>query len=187
MAERYSGSAKPSRPATRTIASPTTASGRLRKDSVGHALKSAASRQWGLGKKLLDQYPGRNFKPHPEWGGIPLASRPLTIRGRALIWFPEGKPQTPAENAPGSETFTFVDRSPLPRGPRPSKSGRCAYRGGSIHTRAIMGNALGFIGTTGTLARHVPTDLGPLPQARRELCSRLNENQPVNGPNPGRA
>jgi hypothetical protein len=60
------------------------------------AMKLPGSRQLGLGKRLLEEYPWHRFEPHPEWaswkdGG----SRGFTWGD--WVWFPEGDP---ARDAP---------------------------------------------------------------------------------------
>ena len=65
------------------------------------------SRQVGLGKKLLEQYPWQNFQPHPQWAAFAGKSS-LDLKNCNWIWYPEGDP---AQNAPAEKRFfrrTFV-------------------------------------------------------------------------------
>ena len=75
------------------------------------AMRLPGSRQVGLGKKLLLQYPWQQFRPHPEWVAF-AREAPLNLEGCRWIWFPEGEP---ARDAPVAKRYcrrTFV----LPEG-----------------------------------------------------------------------
>jgi hypothetical protein len=65
------------------------------------AMALPGSRQLGLGKKLLEQFPWQRFQPHPEWvasSGEP----PLSLDESQWIWFPEGNP---AQDAPAAKRY----------------------------------------------------------------------------------
>ncbi|MEO6435323.1 MAG: DUF4038 domain-containing protein, partial [Tepidisphaeraceae bacterium] len=63
------------------------------------------------GKKLFEQYPWQDFRPHPEWATFAGKSS-LNLEGSQWIWFPEDKP---AENAPVGKRF-FRRAFVLPEG-----------------------------------------------------------------------
>jgi hypothetical protein len=65
------------------------------------AMNLPGSRQVGFGKKLLEQYPWQEFKPHPEWVAF-SAEASLSLRGAQWIWFPEGNP---AQDAPVGKSY----------------------------------------------------------------------------------
>jgi hypothetical protein len=77
------------------------------KISWDEAMNLGGSRQVGLGKKLLEQFPWQNFQPHPEWATFSGKSS-LSLEGCQWIWYPEGNP---AQDAPVGKRFfrrTFV-------------------------------------------------------------------------------
>ena len=81
------------------------------KISWDEAMRLPGSRQLGLGKRLLEQYPWQQFRPHPEWAAFARESA-LGFEGCRWVWFPEGNP---AQDAPVARRFfrrTFV----LPEG-----------------------------------------------------------------------
>ncbi len=87
-----------------TAGSPPTGYGVI---SWDEAMNLPGSRQVGLGKKLLEQYPWQDFKPHPEWASFASESR-VSLDGCSWIWFPEGDP---AKDAPAAKRYfrrTFV-------------------------------------------------------------------------------
>ncbi|MDB6125258.1 MAG: alpha-L-rhamnosidase family protein [Pedosphaera sp.] len=65
------------------------------------AMNLGGSRQVGLGKKLLEQYPWQNFQSHPEWATFSGKSS-LSLEGSQWIWYPEGNP---AQDAPVGKRF----------------------------------------------------------------------------------
>ena len=75
------------------------------------AMNLPGSRQVGLGKRLLEQYPWQQFPPHPEWAAF-AGERPLGLEGCQWIWFPEGNP---AKDAPAEKRF-FRRTFALPEG-----------------------------------------------------------------------
>jgi hypothetical protein len=71
------------------------------------AMHLPGSRQVGLAKSFLEQFPWQRFEPHPEWAAF-LAEPQVGLEGCPWIWFPEGNP---AQNAPAAKRFfrrTFV-------------------------------------------------------------------------------
>lgn len=71
------------------------------------AMRLPGSRQVGLGKRLFEQYPWPQFKPHPEWAEF-SAGAELGFEGCHWLWYPEGEP---ARDAPTEKRFfqkTFV-------------------------------------------------------------------------------
>ncbi len=71
------------------------------------AMNLPGSRQVGLGKQLLEQYPWPQFRPHPEWAAF-VRQAELSFEGCHWVWFPEGNP---ALAAPVAQRFcrrTFV-------------------------------------------------------------------------------
>ena len=81
-----------------TAGSPPTGYGVISWDD---AMNLPGSRQEGLGKKLLEQYPWQKFQPHPEWAAFAGPST-LSFDGCQWIWFAEGDP---AKNAPVGKRF----------------------------------------------------------------------------------
>lgn len=65
------------------------------------AMNLPGSRQMGLGKKLLEQYPWQRFQPLP--GGAEFtAATAVRLDGCQWIWFPEGDP---LRDAPAAKRF----------------------------------------------------------------------------------
>jgi uncharacterized protein DUF4038 len=65
------------------------------------AMHLPGSRQVGLGKAFLEQYPWHRFEPHPEW--VVARQEPLlSLDGCTWIWFPEGNP---AKDAPAQHRY----------------------------------------------------------------------------------
>jgi Protein of unknown function (DUF4038)/Domain of unknown function (DUF5060) len=75
------------------------------------AMRLPGSRQVGLGKQLLEQYPWQQFRPHPEWVAFARESA-LSFEGCRWVWFPEGNP---AQDAPVAKRF-FRREFVLPEG-----------------------------------------------------------------------
>ena len=71
------------------------------------AMNLPGSRQLGLSKALLMEYPWHRFQPHPEWASWPVGGSTDVTWGD-WIWYPEGDP---TRNAPVASRFfrrTFV-------------------------------------------------------------------------------
>jgi hypothetical protein len=75
------------------------------------AMHLPGSRQVGLGKRLLEQYPWQQFRPHPEWVAFARESA-LGFEGCRWLWYPEGKP---AQDAPLAKRY-FRRAFVLPEG-----------------------------------------------------------------------
>jgi hypothetical protein len=79
------------------------------------AMRLPGSRQLGLGKTLLEQYPWSRFRPHPEWA----AWAPCKAANWGdWIWFPEGDP---ARDAPAGARY-FRKAFVLPEGQRVARA-----------------------------------------------------------------
>lgn len=65
------------------------------------AMNLPGSRQLGLGKAFLQQFPWYRFEPHPEWA-VAKPKALLALDGCRWIWFPEGNP---AKDAPAAKRF----------------------------------------------------------------------------------
>jgi len=65
------------------------------------AMRLPGSRQMGLAKAFLLQYPWHRFTPHPEWVGSP-AQPSMSFDDCGWIWFPEGDP---SKDAPVAKRF----------------------------------------------------------------------------------
>lgn len=65
------------------------------------AMHLPGSKQVGLAKALLEQYPWHRFEPHPEWAISPVEPL-LSLDGSSWICFPEGNP---AQDAPAAKRF----------------------------------------------------------------------------------
>ncbi|HVM46475.1 MAG TPA: DUF4038 domain-containing protein [Candidatus Acidoferrum sp.] len=101
------------------------------------AMNLPGSRQVGLGKKLLEQYPWQVFKPHPGWAAF-AEQAPLTLRGSQWIWLPQGNP---AQDAPAGKAFfrrVFV----LPEG-KPISGARLSISADDAFSARINGHLLG--------------------------------------------
>jgi len=72
------------------------------------AMHLPGSQQVGFGKKLFEQFPWQNFRPHPEWAAFGESA----LKTAAWIWYPEGQP---AVDAP-AETRFFRRPFVLPAG-----------------------------------------------------------------------
>ncbi|HWW00677.1 MAG TPA: DUF4038 domain-containing protein [Candidatus Acidoferrum sp.] len=75
------------------------------------AMHLPGSRQMGLAKAFLEQYPWQRFEPHPEWA-VCQKEPSLRLGGCAWIWFPEGDP---AKDAPAAKRY-FRHSFTLPAG-----------------------------------------------------------------------
>jgi hypothetical protein len=75
------------------------------------AMHLPGSRQVGLGKRLLEQYPWQEFQPHPEWAAF-VGESALGFEGCRWLWYPEGKP---AQDAPVAKRY-FRRAFVLPEG-----------------------------------------------------------------------
>jgi hypothetical protein len=75
------------------------------------AMHLPGSKQVGLAKALLEQYPWQRFEPHPEWAISPVEPL-LNLDVSSWIWFPEGNPAQDAPAAKRCFRLTFV----LPEG-----------------------------------------------------------------------
>ncbi|WP_160164452.1 DUF4038 domain-containing protein [Pedosphaera parvula] len=75
------------------------------------AMNLPGSGQVAFGKKLLEQYPWQQFRPHPEWAAFANKAS-LSFEGCRWIWFPEGNP---AQDAPAEKRF-FRKSFVLPEG-----------------------------------------------------------------------
>jgi hypothetical protein len=65
------------------------------------AMHLPGSRQMGLAKAFLEQYPWQRFEPHPEWA-VCKTEPPVRLDGCTWIWFPEGNP---AKDAPAAKRY----------------------------------------------------------------------------------
>lgn len=75
------------------------------------AMNFPGSRQVAFGKKLFEQYPWQDFRPHPEWASFTRKAS-LKFDGCQWIWFPEGEP---AKSAPDAKRY-FRRAFVLPEG-----------------------------------------------------------------------
>jgi hypothetical protein len=75
------------------------------------AMHLPGSRQVGLGKRLLEQYPWQQFQPHPEWAAF-VGESALGFEGCRWLWYPEGNP---AQDAPVAKRY-FRGAFVLPEG-----------------------------------------------------------------------
>jgi hypothetical protein len=101
------------------------------------AMRLPGSRQVGLGKKLLEQYPWQQFRPHPEWVAF-AGDSALSFEGCKWLWFPEGNP---AQGAPVAKRYfrrVFV----LPEGSTPTQA-RLRVSADDVFSARLNGKTLG--------------------------------------------
>jgi len=156
-----------------TVGSPPTGYGTIAWDEAMHL---PGSQQVGLGKKLLQQYPWHDFKPHPEWAAFDRELS-LSFAGCQWIWYPDGDP---AQNAPAEKRFfrrTFV----LPAD-RASQSARLRVSADDSFTARLNGQALG--GGDNWQTGQQFNDLARLLKAGTNVLAIEAENSPANGANP---
>src|SRR5258706_5771112 len=140
------------------------------------AMNLPGSAQVAIGKKLFEQYPWQNFRPHPEWAEFAGKSS-LSLNGCQWIWFPEGNP---AQNAPAEKRFfrkTFV----LPE----SKNIKSAQLRVSVDDRfeaRLNGKALGSAADWN--AGRQFNDLARQLRAGTNVLAIAAENMPASGANP---
>ena len=101
------------------------------------AMNLPGSRQIGLGKKMLAQYPWHRFVPHPEWASF-AGKASLGFEGCQWIWFPEGKP---AQDAPSEKRF-FRKSFALPEG-KTVESARLRVSADDRFSARLNGEVLG--------------------------------------------
>jgi hypothetical protein len=71
------------------------------------AMNLPGSKQIGLAKAFLLQYPWHRFEPHPEWA-VSRSEPLLDLDACQWIWFPEGNPSKDAPAAKRFFRFSFV-------------------------------------------------------------------------------
>ena len=138
------------------------------------AMNLPGSRQVGLGKKLLEQYPWQRFQPHPEWAAF-AGESPLSLDGCQWIWFPEGNP---AQDAPVAKRFcrrTFV----LPEGKAVERA-RLRVSADDWFAARLNGETLGS-GDDWNAGRQF-NDLARLLKPGTNVLAIVAENKPANVP-----
>ena len=66
------------------------------------AMNLPGSTHVSVGKKILEQYPWHEFRPHPQWAEFRIDGAVASFEGANWIWFGEG---TPAQDAPAEKRF----------------------------------------------------------------------------------
>ncbi len=132
------------------------------------------SRQMGLAKAFLMQYPWYRFEPHLDWA-VARLEPPLALADCHWIWFPEGDP---AKDAPAAKRYfrlSFV----LPRG-RVIDRASLRASGDDWFSARLNGNVIGE-------AQDWPhgrqfDGLGPLLKPGSNVLALVVENKPTTMP-----
>ena len=138
------------------------------------AMNLPGSRQVGFGKKLLEQYPWQEFKPHPEWVAF-RAEASLSLRGAQWIWFPEGNPAQDAPVGKSCYRRVFV----LPEG-KAITSARLRVSADDSFSARLNGQQLGG-GDDWNNPRQF-NDLARLLKPGTNVLAIVAENKPANVP-----
>jgi hypothetical protein len=138
------------------------------------AMRLPGSRQVGLAKRFLEQFPWTRFEPHPEWVAANPAP-PLSLDGCQWIWFPEGNP---AQNAPAEKRF-FRRTFTLPSG-KTIEHAHLRVSADDWSEAWLNGKPLGVIEDwhIGRQFNHLAAFLKP----GLNLLAILAENKPTSGP-----
>ena len=98
------------------------------------AMHLPGSQQVAYGKKLFEEFPWQDFRPHPEW----VRSSSASLAKSSWIWFPEGNP---AVDAPAEKRY-FRREFVLPEG-RKIASARLRASADDRFVASLNGKELG--------------------------------------------
>jgi hypothetical protein len=135
------------------------------------AMRLPGSRQVGLGKKLLEQYPWQQFRPHSEWAAFADTS-PALLESAQWIWFPEGQP---ARDAAVGKVF-FRRPFVVPEG-RAIRRARLLITADDAFAASLNGSPLGA-GEDWSVVRQFD-NLAPLLRSGTNVLAVTAENRPT--------
>ena len=136
----------------------------------------AGSAQEGYGKRLFEQFPWQEFKPHPEWAEF-VVKNSFPFAESQWIWFPEGNP---AKDAPAAKRY-FRRKFDLPEGKK-ILSARLRVTADDRFTASLNGQVLGSR-TNFKLGKQF-NDLGARLKSGGNTLAIMAENLPAPSANP---
>lgn len=140
------------------------------------AMNLPGSGQMGIGKKLLEQFPWQQFRPHPQWAGFAGKSW-LSLNDCSWIWYPEGNP---AQNAPAEKRF-FRKVFVVPEGKTAKRAVLRVLVDDKFEAR-LNGEKLGGANDWHTGRQF--NDLARRLKPGTNVLAIAAENMPAGGPNP---